>query len=280
MLILILSITTVVIIFLINYNNTLQTDALLDQQRLQEKITLNKILDDNEEINSILITNNGNVEVKIRGVYITTQTGETIFSDPSQSVNTNILPGRSLQIQISDITPLTLDSETTIIATTERGTKTIFNPIPPPTPTPTPPAPPDEVQYGLLKLKFTSFEYLDVKDPKATWADGWQVTEKITVNWRVQITNVDEERPIKLTTDSSLSLKADDSSNIKAWFLDKDYILEYEVPKTVEFIGDTKMFDKGTTCEVFLTLTGSIIDTPELHYAQTIPFEAVTAVKK
>ena len=293
MLLIMFATLTGIILAFESYNVNTQEQMRMEQARSQEKITISKIIvDDQNKISSVIVNNIGTVEVKIRALYVDIN-GEITFldssaPDPSTHMDTYIAPGKSLPINL--ISKPDFRPEAKIIAATERGVKTMdYEPLLPNPEEPPPLYDPKKLYAGPLMLTFDAFYYQDLKNgfnPDGTWLHGGSIPIKTTCAWKISVTNIGD-RDITLTKTSSITTITNGPSSVKTWFLDsssEDLIVNEA--SDIIFIWDNpddqntfvKIYDQQGSCMIFLTFFGYYHDQDQTPYAQTIPFEATVLV--
>jgi len=257
--------------------------------KAQEQLSITNAYISNGNVVSVLIENEGTIELKIRALYIKSQTTE-FATDPS----VNIPPASSKNITLTSPIPFTPGSY--LVAATERGTlskeyyilsweKTIYN------------YDTENLTIGPLRLRFESFEYsLNYDNRPNTWGPwqpGWTPPLNVYISWRIRVTNVGEDRII-LNNYTALSLcrVAEPKSEI-VWYINTskagntEELLSMETTniffhlskpagnKNSDFNAITA--GNGVSTMVFLTFFGQITlpGGQTRSYGQTIPFEAV-----
>ena len=285
MLLIMFAVITVLIAAFFQYNLSAQEQMNIEGERSQERIVLSKQLA-GSSVNSIIIHNIGQIEVRIRAIYIDDDDQFTFF-DPSENMNTNIEPSKSLTIPL-DNPPF---KEARIVAATERGVRTIDE-IQQTEPTVLPP-PPDTGKFyiGPLMLRFQDFKFQSFKtfNPNGQWIDGWLVPKVAGENcaWKITVTN-NGSKSITLNGYSSLTTHPSGSSDLRSWFLwttsqPNSIELPVNVPTSIilataspDTLSWTGIYSAGNTCMVFLTFFG--VYENGTAYAQTIPFEAAITI--
>jgi hypothetical protein len=283
-----------------NYNLSANEQMEFDHARSQEKIELIGIsVNEDFEIESVIVSNAGTIDVRIRAIYEIANGETNLLFDPSDYGETVIGPTGSLEILIPGSVPtIQFDPQAKIIAATERGTKTLdsiptlfYGPTEPPSE-----YDPTKLYIGPLMLKFDDFSYHEtdrngVLNPTDTWQPGWVVDEKDYLAWKITIMNIDG-RNITINRYASFNLVPTESpSATLSWYLEPTNVSTQllEVNQTVSVTykwtnplsGDAqKLTFPECTCMVFLTFFGVFkeIDGTETPYAQTIPFEASVTV--
>jgi len=276
-----------IIIAYVNYNLSAQEQLNVENQYSQERITLLKAIEDNR-VSNVTITNFGTIDVVIRALYID---DDGVFStfDPSLTMDTILEPGSSVTVPITDYT----FKDAKIVATTQRGTRSID--LPPPIQYKEPP-PPDtnEFYMGPMLLKFDNFWYQSFPasfDPNGEWDDGWIVNSESGdyCAWKIGMKNIGDKN-ITIDGFSCFSTFPSGSSDYRSWFLwtqDGSNTVSLPVNQTVtvnfvrsapESSGYVKIYPNDQICMVFLTFYG-IYDEDNSPYAQTIPFEAAIIIE-
>jgi len=310
MLLLMFVFITVLIAVFFNINLNSQAMNTIDLQRSQERIILQNQTAGGL-IESVIIYNEGPIEVKIMALYQDQDDVITFLGDPNtdyttfQPVQTHIAPASSITISFQDgYEPL---EGAEIIAATQRGTKSMDSSQ---STKPTEPQtyPPTDLVIGPLILRFKEFQYQKTTGPidPLAWKAGWAVPANIPCAWRIVITNIDE-RDITLSRYSGLSPVPNDFASQTTWFLeptdsdltrtlpageDSEIILMWSAPKNPSPLPNTVATippggGKTSTCAIFLTFFGVYHEIDEFGektgeltpYAQTIPFEAVVVTK-
>ncbi len=302
MLILMIALFSSALVIYSTYSQNTHQEINYEVQKIQEKLILTKRTQANT-ITNVTITNTGTIQIEIRALYQSIDGQTTFLCDPSQpplSLDTCITPADSLLI---DVRSFGVPANATIIAATERGTRTIeyfpmgFNG----TTNELYNYDPTKLFIGPLMLKFDDFWYhkalsdgtLDQSQP---WRPGWNVNEKlpVTVAWNITVMNIDN-RTITLNSLSSFNLVIVGSPTSLPWYIQPlnqaDYTQTLQTNQTAKltFIWDTplptnkaqKLTSTGTAM-VFLTFFGVYheYNGKFTAYAQTIPFEAAVTVGK
>jgi len=307
-LLLVFSIFTLLSLAFFGYNLAIQEQVKIEHERSQEKIILSGLaLDESLCISRVIINNTGTIEVKIRAIYITTNSTTTLICDPSTYMDTHIAPSESLRIRLPG--GVAFQPEAKITVATERGVKTTdyegplyFGP-------PRPPGKynPSRLYIGPLMLQFDAFWYRKTLqngnlDPKDPWHPGWNIPKGFGYcAWNITVMNIDD-RNITINKFSSFTAVPNDSpSSQLSWYLEPTnqadltqflavnqtrYIVYiWSAPKSLPEEGGTNSPQKMTlpecTCMVFLTFFGVFHehDGTTTPYAQTIPFEAAITVE-
>jgi hypothetical protein len=286
MLLLMFTVIISIIVAYVSYNLSSQDELNIENERLQEKITLLKNIEDNK-VSSVTVKNTGSIDVILRAVYVNDD-GDFSTFDPSLNMNSILQPTQSLEIPL-DFQPF---KDAKIVATTQRGTRSID--IPPPIEYQEPP-PPDTNKFyiGPMLLKFDEFWYqmfqTDV-EVNGLWEPGWTVSSDSNdyCAWKIGLTNLGEKE-ITLNEYSCFSTFPSGSTDYRSWFLwtpdDSDYVtLAVNQTVTLYFArsspgssGHLRMYSNEQVCMVFLTFYGVYEDNQP--YAQTIPFEAAIIVE-
>ena len=197
-------------------------------------------------------------------------------------------PTASITIPISG----SVFKDARVIATTERGTRSID--LPPAIEFKEPP-PPDtnEFYMGPLLLQFDNFFYQTFTgtfDENGIWEDGWIVESEPGeyCAWKIGITNIGDKN-ITINEYSSFTTFPSGSSDYRSWFLwtsDGSDLVDLPINQTVSLYfvrsapdsdGYLKIYSNEQICMVFLTFFG--IYEHGGPYAQTIPFEAAITVE-
>ena len=280
---------SVEISFFANYNTIFQNQKIAIDQKAQEQLSIANITIFNNVITKVLIENEGNVELKIRAIYLKTEGGTNFICNPSVYIS----PTGTENIVLNP--PVTISSVFSIIAVTERGTlskeyfiqsweKTIYR------------YDTENLTIGPLRLRFESFEYSAYNATTRNWGPwtpGWNPPLNAYLSWRVRVTNIGDKNII-LNNRTALSLfRADNPKSERAWYINATAPLlaeELQVnqAKNIFFTlknpaGDIKSDwmtitgGEGVSTMVFLTFFGQLIlaDGTPIPYGQTIPFEAV-----
>jgi hypothetical protein len=274
------------IIGFVNYNLSAQEQLDVENQYASERITLLKGIDGNE-VKNVTIKNIGTINAVIRGIYVDDDGTYETF-DPSITWDTVLEPTASITIPISG----SVFKDARIVATTERGTRSID--VPPQIEFLEPP-PPDtnEFYMGSLLLQFDSFFYQTFTgtfDQNGDWIDGWIVESEPGeyCAWKIGITNIGDKE-ITLNEYSSFSTFPSGSTDYRSWFLwtsDESNLVDLPIEQTVDVFfvrsapgsdGHVKIYSNEQICMVFLTFYGLYSD--DGPYAQTIPFEAAITVE-
>ena len=287
-----------------NFNLSAKEQMDIELDRAKEKIVLSKIEVNNEsKISNVVVNNTGSIDVTIRALYEKAN-GETRFLfDPSTYSEAKIEPTESLVIDIP--VEILFDNRTQIIATTERGTKTldyvpelVYGPIEPPFD-----YDPTKLYVGPLMLKFDDFFYHKTDkngnlDPTETWHPGWIVDEKGYYAWNITVMNIDT-RNLTIYRFSSFNLVPTNSPSVLSWYLEptdqinSQKFLMVNQTESITYIWNaprdpsipnpsaTRLTLSDCTCMVFLTFFGVFheADGTDTPYAQTIPFEASVTVR-
>ena len=284
MLLLMFTIIISIIITYVNYNLSSKDELDIENQRLHEKITLLKEIEDNK-ITAVTIKNTGSIDVIIRAIYINDDETFSTY-DPSLTMNTILEPSTSLKIPIETIT----FKDAKIVAATQRGTRSID--IPPPIEYQEPP-PPDTNKFymGPILLKFDEFWYQSFEtnfDPSGDWAEGWTVSADGYCAWKIGLTNIGDKN-ITINQYSCFSTFPSGSTDYRSWFLwteDGTNTVTLTINQTVNLYfvrsspsstGNVKIYSNEQICMVFLTFYGTYENNGP--YAQTIPFEAAITVE-
>jgi hypothetical protein len=286
MLLIMFTVVIGMIIGYVNYNLSAQEQLNVEDEHSSERITLSKGIDGNE-VKNVTVKNIGTNDVVIRGIYVD---DDGVFStfDPSLDMNTILVPTASITI------PLTVSvfKEARIVATTQRGTRSID--VPPPIDHEEPP-PPDtnEFYMGSLLLQFDNFFYKTFTGSfieEEGWDDGWVVQSNPSryCAWKIGITNIGD-KDITLNSYSCFSTFPSGSTDYRSWFLwtsDGNNLVDLHINQTVSLFfvrsspgssGYVKLYSNEQICMVFLTFYGTYQD--DWPYAQTIPFEAAITVE-
>jgi hypothetical protein len=303
MLLLVFALMTMLLVAFFNYNISAKEQMDIEHERSQERIELTALeVNDQFRITSVLINNTGTIDVRIRALYQTVN-GETSFLfDPSIYSDSQVRPTDSMVIYFpGDIPPIQFDPDAKIVASTERGTKTVdyvplltYGPIEPPSE-----YDPTKLYVGPLMLKFDDFAYHET-DSKGnllasdTWHPGWIVPKSPKYYaWKISIMNRDN-RNITLNRFASFNLVPTESpSTTLSWYIEPTDLTTGKqlliVNQTVNVMyiwngplsgAAQKLNLPETTCMVFLTFFGVFHepDGTETPYAQTIPFEAAVTI--
>ena len=288
-----------------NYRQSTQQQMTTEQARIEEKIMLSK--ETNQQlytVSNVIITNIGEIEVKIRAIYKIVD-GESIFicdpsADPS-NLNTHIAPSKTLSI---DLAPYDITADAKIVAATERGTKTMeYDPyLFENSEVELANYDPTKLYVGPLMLKFDDFWYIRTLsdgsfDPADQWSLGWNITDAtpVSIAWNITIMNIGD-RNITLNRLSAFNLILTGSPSSLPWYIEPTNHVANTIPliinqtTTVTFIWDTPVPNaqaqrlsstfKDSTSMVFLTFFGVFHEPDETTkaYAQTIPFEAAISI--
>ena len=286
MLLIMFTVTIGMIIAYVNYNVYAQDQLNVENQHSQERITLLKAIEGNE-VKNITITNVGTIDVVIRGIYIDDD-GDFSTFDPSLSMDTILVPTASVTLPISGA----VFKDASIVATTQRGTRSID--VPPAIPYLEPP-PPDtnEFYMGPLLLQFDNFYFQSFTgsfDPNGDWDDGWVVSSEPGeyCGWKIGMTNIGDKN-ITINGYSCFTTFPSGSTDYRSWFLwtqDGTNLVDLPINQTstLYFVrsapgssGYLKIYSNYQICMVFLTFYGVYEDGGP--YAQTIPFEAAVTVE-
>lgn len=288
MLLIMFTVVIALIIGYVSYNLSAQEQLNVENQYASERITLSKGIDGNE-VKNITITNIGTIDVVIRGIYIDDD-GDFSTFDPSLNplLDTILVPTASTTIPLNG----SVFKEASIVATTQRGTRSTDTP--PPIEYQEPP-PPDtnEFYMGPLLLQFDSFFYKTFTgsfSKDGGWYDGWVVHSNPSeyCAWKIGITNVGDKN-ITLNSYSCFSTFPSGSTDYRSWFLwtpDGTNLADLPINQTVNLFfvrsspgssGYVKLYSNEQICMVFLTFYGTYQDNGP--YAQTIPFEAAITVE-
>ena len=284
MLLLMFTIIIGIIIAYVNYNISSKDELDIENQRLHEKITLLKEIEDNK-ITAVTIKNTGSIDVVIGALYIDDD-GDFSTFDPSLSMSTILEPSTSLKIPIETIT----FKDAKIVATTQRGTRSVD--IPSPIEYQEPP-PPDTNKFymGPVLLKFDEFWYQSFDtnfDPSGDWEEGWTVSADGYCAWKLGLTNIGDKN-ITMNQYSCFSTFPSGSTDYRSWFLwteDGSNTVTLAINQTVNLYfvrsapsssGHVKIYSNDQICMVFLTFYGTYENNGP--YAQTIPFEAAITVE-
>lgn len=294
MLLLMFAVITALVAGWTNYNQSVQAQMQIEQNRSQEQIMLINQTVDNNVIKDIELKNTGTIEVQIRALYQTLDGETTLICDPSVDprigTDTHITPTETLTLNLS---PLAIASDANVIAATERGIRSINSIIPTTSETTPPPPNPHKYTYGLLELYWEEFKYKQFDNnfnPGGQWDPGWIVNSTSRyVAWKATITNIGT-KTIILNDLSSFTTVSSSSSDLRSWYLYSEPVnkpqsltLRVDVPTEVIFVwkaagsnGYKDIYSTPTVAMVFLTFYGAFDDgTP---YAQTVPFEAAITV--
>ena len=277
-----------------NYNQSVQVQMQIEQDRSKEQITLTHQTIEDDIIKSIEIRNTGTIEVEIRALYETLNSETALICDPSVDPqikrDTHIAPSETLTL---NLTPLAITSEAKIIAATERGVRTINSIIPVTTETQPPTPNTHKYTYGLLELYWEDFKYKQFDtnfNPGGQWDPGWIVhSTSRYVAWKATITNIGN-KTIILNELSSFTTVSSDSSDLRSWYLysqpenqPQSLTLLVDKPTEVIFVwrasgtsGYKSIYEQPTVAMVFLTFYGAFDNGQP--YAQTVPFEAAITV--
>ena len=280
---------SVEISFFANYNTILQNQKIANDQKAQEQLSIANITIFNNIMTKILIENEGTVELKIRAIYLKTEGSSTFICDPSVYIS----PTGTKNIDL--VPPVQINSDSSIVAVTERGTlskeyfiqnweKTIYR------------YDTENLTIGPLRLRFESFEFSSYNTTTRNWgpwAPGWNPPLNAYLSWRVRVTNIGD-KSIILNNRTALSLfRADNPKSEKTWYINATAPslteeLQINQAKNIFFTlknpaGDitsdwlTITGGEGVSTMVFLTFFGQIVltDGTKIPYGQTIPFEAV-----
>lgn len=290
------------IVAFFSYNLSAKEQMEIDYQRSQEKIILTKIEVNNEaKISKVIIKNTGSIDVRIRGLYEIVNGETRLLFDPSNYLETQISPTESLIIDIpEDIPEIQFDDQAKIVASTERGIKTldsvpelVYGVVETPTN-----YDPTKLYIGPLMLKFDDFFFhktdsQGVFDPEDNWQPGWIVDEKGYYAWKISVMNIDN-RNLTIYRFTSFNLVATDSPSVLTWYIEPtnqiegEQLLVVNQTENITYIWDLplsgnagKLTFSDCTCMVFLTFFGVFheADGSKTPYAQTIPFEASVTVR-
>ena len=288
MLLLMLAIITGFVAAFTNNNQSAKDQMQIEQERSREQITLTQQTIENNIVKKIAIENTGTIEVQIRALYKIFDSETVFLCDPSDEsaigLDTHIAPAKTL---ILDLTSLAVEAEATIVASTERGVKTMNRIIPTTTQTPHPSPDTHKYTYGLLEIVWENFEYKGFENnfnPNGQWEPGWVVeTDSRYVAWKATVTNIGV-KDIVLDELSSFTTIPTSNADLRSWYLftgpsnSPDTItLHVDVPTDVIFVWSSSgspesIYSQPTVVMVFLTFFGSFEGGGS--YAQTIPFEA------
>ena len=290
MLLLMFAALTGLIVAYFNFDLSTQEQMKIEHERSQEKIVITNLKLDNElSVANLTISNIGAIEVKIRALY-RQEGGETIFlADPSMYMDTYIAIGESLVIDTTSFGYMP-DPDTILIAATERGTKSLgvneieltLGNLPPDLNT-------SQLTVGPLMLTFTSLQWTATfdNDGNPIWPDsanGWIIksTSPRHCAWRINVTNVDPEgNDLSINQFSGFTIVGADSPQAITWYLDAaQQTLNHNQTSSITFTGSEggNFNQQPEVNNVFLTFFGYYEN--GIPFAQTIPFQAITVVKK
>lgn len=294
MLLLMFAVITALVAGWTNYNQSVQAQMQIEQDRSQEQIMLINQTVENNIIQDIELKNTGTIEVQIRALYKTLNGETTLICDPSVdpriNKDTHIAPAERLTL---NLTPLSVESEAKIIAATERGVRTINSIIPATSETKPPTPNTHKYTYGLLELYWEDFKYKQFDNnfnPGGQWDPGWIVNSTSRyIAWKATITNIGN-KTIILNELSSFTTVSSSSSDLRSWYLysgpinqPQSLTLLVDKPTEVTFVwksagtsGYKSIYEQPTVAMVFLTFYGAFDDGNP--YAQTVPFEAAITV--
>ncbi len=294
MLLLMFAVITAVIAAWTSYNQSVQDQMQIEQDRSKEQIKLVNQTTENDIIKDIEIKNTGTIEVQIRALYQTLNGETTLICDPSVdprlNTDTYIAPTQTLSL---NLLPFAIGYDAKIIAATERGIKTINSIIPVFSKTPPQPPNPHKYTYGLLELYWEEFKYKQFDNnfnPSGQWDPGWIVNSTSRyVAWKATITNIGN-KTIILNEFSSFTTVPSSSSDLRSWYLysqpenqPQSITLLVDVPTEVIFVwkasgtqGYLDIYPTSTVAVAFLTFYGAFVDGGP--YAQTVPFEAAIRI--
>ncbi len=271
-----------------NFSQSGQVRQKEEYGRIQESITIAGIQIDNitNKIKSINVNNTGTIEVRIRAIYQQQGGSATFLTDPSISANTYISVGSNKSI---DITSLALPSDTTLIAATERGVKSVG--VNRPTlgfGSPLSNYDTSQFSIGPLMLSFTSLSWTSNFDgsnnPLAPWHPGWTAPSNTKIAWRIDVRDVDtKNRDLTLNKFSGYTINKFDNPQTTTWYINQNTVtLNWNQTTSLYFIWDLPLSNSiakpspGNTGvnNAFLTLFGDFQGGET--FAQTIPFESIT----
>ena len=249
------------------------------------------------------MNNTGTIDIVIRAIYVSNQTGTSLLCDPSTYNDTHVAASASLAIPLPE--NVALNPATQITLATQRGVKTkqyvgdlLIGSI-----TPYPGYDPTKLYIGPLMLQFDAFYYRKTLsdgtlDPNEPWLDGWSITKGFGyTTWNITVKVIDD-RNITINRFSSFSaVPVDSPSNELVWYLEPanqtaqttfmmvnqttSVLYKWAAPKLLDGTNTVqKMTLPETRCMVFLTFFGLLHehDGTTTPYAQTIPFEAAITV--
>jgi archaellum component FlaF (FlaF/FlaG flagellin family) len=296
----ILALTGLIVVFS-NMESNFQTMHKEDITKAQEKISLKTNIAD-EKITSVTIKNEGTTEVTIRSIYQLQDETLILLGDPSkdsqtfQTLHDHLAPGKTITIFFQE--EKQPSHQATLIAATQRGTKSFTNQLSSTQPQDTYTYNPTELYVGPLILSFKDFYFQEttngVIDP-AKWQPAAQISSNKKCAFMIRVTNIDS-KDIIINRYSGLTPLAKEFSTVKTWYIDPTesetltHTLKVKEPTNITFIWDApknwpetgtntpqQYYSPRSTSAIFLTFFGSFIeeDGTLTPYAQTIPFQAV-----
>ena len=295
-LLLVLTLSSALFLSLYLYEEKSQESITLEEERVQEKITLLSLSTENvsgtEYLRALFVNNTGTITSRIRAVYI-----DSIFvcdpANPTLNPNgTYINPKDSVWVQIPN--NLKYSPLSKIEVATERGMKSIEyewrlksgSQAEPPSET-------QRANFGPLLLDFDKFYYTENSgsyDPNS-WKPGWSVEKGTTLVWKITVTNVDD-RDLTINKYSGFTLVSNDGGVQKPWFIEPpngldtlyipsnsavDLVYIWDRPRLTQGVTNQSVYNQNDRSKVFLTFFGIFHehDGSTKPYGQTIPFEAV-----
>ena len=301
-LILVLTVASILFITLYRFNFSVQEAFTVEEERLQERISLSRLTTQNVSgtvyVAAIYVNNTGSITSRMRAVYV----NSILVCDPSDPIlnpgDTYIDPGQTREV-VLPTQQVVYEPTSKITVATERGIKsTEYEHMLHPSDEPSPPA---GVKYylGPLELNFTRFYYTECDadgsyDPSGDWKPGWRIEiGSGTIVWNITVTNVDD-RNITLNQFSCFTLFPNESpSNRRAWYIEPpgglnqsiasnetvNLVYIWKTPRTKQ-MNPQSIYTTVCRNKVFLTFFGIFHekDGTTKPYGQTIPFEAVLCV--
>jgi len=302
---LVLAVASTLFFAIYNYNSSVQEAIKLEEERMQERITLCGLATTTDESNgieyvySILINNTSSITSRIRAIYIDNQ----FLCDPSDPTlnptDTYINPKTALWISLPPGVEYNPAAKLTVA--TERGIKsseyegTLKRGGEPP------PYESGRFYLGPLMLDFNKFYYTNTTsdgyyDP-FSWKPGWRIEVGTgSIAWNITVKNIDD-RDITINQFCCFTLVPNDEpSNRRAWYFEPPQgmltqrirvnettylIYIWTTPKMKGNLKPRDIYTAVCRNKVFLTFFGIFHekDGTTKPYGQTIPFEAVLCVR-
>jgi hypothetical protein len=287
MLLIVFAAIVAIIFYFSNYNNAIQTQAIVEKEHSQEKIVISQIdVDNAEKIANISIRNTGTIEVRIRALYQSEDGEITFLADPSTFADTSVGVGEEKTINVTSL-GLTVDPNIALIAATQRGTRSMeineieleYGSLPADFDT-------SQLSIGPIMLDFNSINYTKTDkngNPTGSWP-GWPVPSNTYCKWTLNVTNVDpEKRDLVIDKNTGLTLSKVGGPQATTWYLSTNQqTLAWNKTSTITFLWDVPGGNSAARAgsnqagenNIFLTFFGNYTGVG-VKFAQTIPFEAV-----
>ena len=296
MLLLVITAASLLFLSLYSYEEKAQESIKVEEERLQEKISLLSLstvnISETEYLNALFLNNTGTITTRIRAVYI-----DNLFvCDPSDPLlnpdDTYVNAKDSLWINIPNTIEYSPFSR--IEVATERGSKSVEyewklksgSQDQPPVET-------QRFHFGPLLLDFEKFYYAEnygSYDPNS-WIPGWSVEKGTTVVWNVTVKNIDD-RDLTINKYSGFTIVSNDGGVQLPWFIEPPngqdtlfipsngtvhLIYIWDRPRNTSGVKNQSVYNQNDRSKVFLTFFGIFHehDGSTKPYGQTIPFEAV-----